>query len=158
MKRCPPGFGLQSLAASEGFLRIAQAAIEQYGDIEEFMAYLAVLAAAAGAVSRDPVLSARFGGREPIPDENLRAVSARAVALSTGLSRETTRRKLAQLVADGHLVRTSAGIRPPRDVMAQRQNMKFARLIVSEILQTAKRIERIPQHLRAGAAAAKRRD
>lgn len=143
MKRCPPGFGLRSLAASEGFLRIAQAAVEQYGDIEELVVYMAVLAAAAGAVSRDPALAARFGGKEPIPEQYLRSVSARAVALSTGLSRETARRKLAKLVADGHLVRTGSGIRPPRDVMTQRGNMKFARLIVAEILHTAKRIDRV---------------
>lgn len=157
MKRCPPGFGLRALAASEGFLRIAQAAIEQYGDIEEFVAYLAVLAAAAGAVSRDPVLAARFGGAEPIPEEYLRSVSARAVALSTGLSRETARRKLAQLIADGHLVRTSSGIRPPPDVMLQRQNMKFAQLIVAEILHTARRIDRVGEKLPASIDETKRK-
>lgn len=145
----PPGFRMQSLAAIESFLRMLQAVIEIYGDLEAFTVYLAVLAANAGAVSRDAVLSARFGGEEPIPEEYLRPVSARAIALSTGLSRETTRRKLTQLIDDGHLIKDARGIRPPVTVMAQRDNMKFAKLLLEEFSRTAKRVTQI------GAAAAK---
>lgn len=139
----PPGFRMQALAAIEGHLRIVQAAIELYGDMESFVVYLAVLAAAAGAVSRDPALVQLYGGAEPIPEDLLRPVSARAVALSTGLSRETARRKLAQLVNDGHLIRTPRGIRPPANVMSFRENMKFSHLIVGEFCRTAKRLDQI---------------
>lgn len=138
-----PGFRIQALFAVEGFLRLLREAVDRYGDLESFAVYLAVLAANAGNVSRDPELAARFGGSRPIPREYLRPVSRRAVALSTGLSRETARRKLAQLVADGHLIDEAGGLRAPETVLAQRGNLDYARLLVSEFLRTSERIRRV---------------
>lgn len=138
-----PGFRIQALYAVEGFLRLMREAIERYGDLESTAIYLSVLAANAGNVSRDPELAARCGGSLPIPAEHLRPVSRRAVALATGLSRETTRRKLAQIISEGHLIEEQDGVRGPADVLAQRGNLGYAHMLVGEFLRTAERIRRL---------------
>jgi len=137
-----PGFRLQALYAVEGLLRMLRAAKDLYGDMDSLTVYMAVLAANAGMVSRDPELAARFGGPDPIPPEFMRPVSRQAVSHSTGLSRETTRRKIAELIEQGFLVVEVDGVRGNHTVLAERNNLEFTRLLVTEFLRTAERLNR----------------
>jgi hypothetical protein len=136
------GFRMKAATACEIFLRIARSATEHYGDLDSLTIYLAVVMASVGAVSRDPDARVRYSGKEPIPDDLLRAISRRAISESTGLPRETVRRKIARLIADGHLIEDGDGVRPPMNVLEQRSNYAFARSLVGELERAADRLSR----------------
>jgi hypothetical protein len=136
------GFRLKAVIACEIFLRIARSATEHYGDMDSLTIYLAVVLASVGAASRDPQTRARYAGQEPLPDELLRSVSRRAISESTGLPRETVRRKIMKLIADGHLIEDGDGVRPPMNVLEQRNNYAFARTLVAELERAGERLNR----------------
>jgi hypothetical protein len=132
----PWEFRRQTMTCSEALLRILREGMYSYGDdLEAFMIYLAVACANVGGAIRDPGLIA-----EPPPGRMARRyyrnVSRRAIAASTGLPRETVRRKIADFLESGALVADGAGVRIPEGVIEQGHNYRFAQVLVREFRRT----------------------
>lgn len=139
------GFRMQAFHAVEGILRLMRTGRDLYGDLDKLNVMLTAIIAGAGNVARDPVLSKRYAGPQPIPEELLRPISRQAVALAAGMSRETVRRMVAELVEEGRLVAEEGGVRAPEAVLSDPVNLEFARSIVAEFERTAERIRRAMQ-------------
>jgi hypothetical protein len=137
----PTNFRLKGLLCVDTLLRLMREAVAHYGDLESAVVYLAVVAASAGAATRDPEIRARLAG--PVPETELRPISRRAIAYSTGLPRETVRRRIARLVAEGHLIETGKGLRPPHNVLMARSNFAFADALVQELMRAGDRLARL---------------
>jgi hypothetical protein len=89
--------------------------------------YLAVLQANIRPIADDPRLSRAYAGAEPPPDSVRIPVTARAVAESLNLPRETTRRYINRLVAMGHCNRIGRqGVVVPQAVLVSPEGVEFA--------------------------------
>src|SRR6185503_13319377 len=112
------------LIVIEGLLRIMRAAGDNYGhDYEAILIYWSVVVASVGRLLRnEDQVRLIEGGGAPLPPEEHHAISARAIAEATGLPRETVRRKIAALVADGYLAQDSRGVRSLPGLLDQRGN------------------------------------
>jgi hypothetical protein len=142
--RIAEGFRLQAFTAAEAFLRMVRSAAEHYGDLDTATVYIAVVTAGLAGATRDPEVIERYAGNAPIPDAYFRAVSRRAIAESTGLARETTRRKVARLVEQGRLIEDTRGaVRGRFNLLSDSANLAFARSLVQEFRRTAERLERL---------------
>ena len=136
----------RTLICCESILRIMHDAVGLYrGDLEAFIIFLAVTAASVGGAHRD----AELLHNPPPPGRRLgaqyfRAVSRRAIAASTGLPRETVRRKIATFIDEGLLVAQGSYVRIPPDVLEHPRNLEFARMLAAEFSRTAAQLERIP--------------
>lgn len=76
------------------------------GDLMMGIVFIAILQANTAWMSEDSHLTKEFGGVDDIAPDNLRRpVSARALATSLGLPRETVRRQVEKLVAQGWCVK-----------------------------------------------------
>jgi hypothetical protein len=126
------GLRMRAFLAVESLLRMLRTAVDAFGDLDSAMIYLTVVAASAGAGARDPEFRAVFD-TAPLPDEAFRPVSRRAISLATGLPRETVRRKIARLVAEGHLIEEADGVRAPSNTIMRRDNLAFARDLIREL-------------------------
>jgi hypothetical protein len=127
----------QTLACSEALLRILHVALDTYGDdMESFIIYLAVSCANVSGSLRDPQLAASPPPPGPMDPGLLRPVSRRAIAASTGLSRETVRRKIATFLARGVLVETGAGVRIQDHLLEDPRNFGFAEAMIREFGRT----------------------
>lgn len=123
----------QTLACSEALLRILHVALDTYGDdMESFVIYLAVTCANVSGPLRDPQLAANPPPPGPMDPALLRPVSRRAIAASTGLSRETVRRKIAAFLARGVLVETGSGVRIQNHLLEDPRNFGFAEAMARE--------------------------
>lgn len=134
----------RALVASESLLRIVHKAVELYdGDLEDFVIFLAVLCASVGAVVRDADLAASPPkGRVPV--RYYRGVSRRAIAASTGLPRETVRRRIASFIERGVLIEQGAYVRVPQGLLEQSDHRQFAQAIVQEFTRASAQIARFP--------------
>jgi hypothetical protein len=122
------------LIAVEGLLRIMRAAGDTYGhDYEAILIYWSVAIASVGRVLRSDDLTLLMETGGPLPEEAHHPISARAIAEATGLPRETVRRKIAVLVAAGHLAQDGRGVRTIPSLIDQRGNQAFVRLATREI-------------------------
>lgn len=122
------------LIAVEGLLRIMRAAGDTYGhDYEAILIYWSVAIASVGRVLRSDDLNLLMESGGPLPEEAHHPVSARAIAEATGLPRETVRRKIAALVAAGHLAQDSRGVRTLPALIEQRGNKAFVVMAAREI-------------------------
>ena len=63
--------------------------------------YLTIVLASAQRYVRRPTLGEEYRGVKPLPRTEVGAISRRALAAATGLPRETVRRIVAELIADG---------------------------------------------------------
>lgn len=143
MKPEPLPRGIQAangLIVLEGLLRIMRAAGDTYGhDYEAILIYWSVVVASVGRYLRnDDQLKLIESGGGPLPPEEHHPVSARAIAEATGLPRETVRRKIAALVAEGFLAQDSRGVRTTPGLLDQRGNDLF-------VSQTSREIKRMTQ-------------
>ena len=121
----PKNFRLKGIVVCDALLRLSSIVSNVYGpDMERFIVYMAVISAGASRFQRDPNLRARYA-EEPLPDEFRGAVSRRAIAESVGLPRETVRRKIAALIADGHIVREGDLVKARTPVIEQGRNLEF---------------------------------
>jgi hypothetical protein len=137
-------FRRQTFAASEALLRILHAAVLNYGsDVESFIVYLAITCACVGGAIRNPDLAVRPPPVGPMPQDWYRPVSRRAIAASTGLPRETVRRKVQQFLEAGLLERDGMGVRIPRRLLEDTRNRDFARTMIREFGRAAEELERI---------------
>jgi hypothetical protein len=143
MKPEPLPRGIQAangLIVLEGLLRIARAAGDTYGhDYEAILIYWSVVVASVGRYLRNDDLIVT-GGR-PLPEEEHHPVSARAIAEATGLPRETVRRKIAALVAEGYLAQDSRGVRTLPGLLEQRGNAQVVAVATREIKRMAQAME-----------------
>lgn len=138
------GFRMQAFAVAEAFLRIVRSAAQHYGDVDTATVYLAVVTAGLAGAVRDPEVVRRYGGETPVPLVYHRPVSRRAIAESTGLARETARRRLARLVEQGRLTEDDrGGLRGRYNLLAEPENLAFARELMLEFQRTAERLERL---------------
>ena len=137
-------FRRKTVAASEGLLRVLRKAVECYGDdLDCFVIYLAVAMASTGWTQRRPDLLAGLPSSGTLPDELHRPVSRRAIAASTGLPRESVRRKIAQLVEMGFLVEEPRGVRTRSGVILERSNTEFANTLIREMERSAAELARL---------------
>jgi hypothetical protein len=122
----PRNFRLKGIVLCDAILRLCRLASDHYGpDLERFLVYLAVISAGASRFQRDPEMRARYADQEPLPEGYRTPVSRRAIAESVGLPRETVRRKIAALIADGHLVEVGNLVMARTPVVEQGRNLEF---------------------------------
>jgi hypothetical protein len=131
------------LIVVEGLLRIMRAAGDTYGhDYEAILIYWSVVVASVGRYLRSvDQVKLIEGGGAPLPPEEHHPISARAIAEATGLPRETVRRKIAALVADGFLAQDSRGVRSVPGLLEQRGNSPFIGLASREVKRMAQAME-----------------
>jgi hypothetical protein len=124
-------FRRQTIICSEALLRILRAALATNGDdLETTVIHLAVACGSASGALRNASLTAAPPGR--IAPEHYGGVSRRQIALSTGLPRETVRRKIAVLLARGDLVPEGARVRVRSGALEDVRNFEFARTLLRE--------------------------
>lgn len=131
------------LIVFEGLLRVMRAAGDTYGhDYEAILIYWSVVVASVGRYLRnDDQTKLIESGGAPLPPEEHHPISARAIAEATGLPRETVRRKIAALVADGFLAQDSRGVRTIPGLLDQRGNGPFIGLATREVKRMAHAME-----------------
>ncbi len=141
-----PDERVKAIVSVEVLLRIMRKAKDCFpdDDLETILVYLTVAAASTGSHLRDaPLLESLDGG--PLPDHLHRPTSARGVAQSTGLARETVRRRIAALVADGRLARDGRGIRTLTNTFSKNRNAEFARFLIHELATAQAKLARYDQ-------------
>ncbi|KQW82229.1 hypothetical protein [Brevundimonas sp. Root1279] len=138
-----PGERARAVVAVESLLRIARKAMDCYpqDDLETILVLLTVGAASSGSHLRDPAMLAHMD-TEPVPDAQHKPISGRAVAQSTGLPRETVRRRIDALVAAGRLTREPRGVRTSEGVLMKNRNLEFVRFVIQEMNSSAVRMGR----------------
>ena len=131
------------LIVFEGLLRVMRAAGDTYGhDYEAILIYWSVIVASVGRYLRnDDQTKLIESGGAPLPPEEHHSISARAIAEATGLPRETVRRKIAALVADGYLAQDSRGVRTLPGLLDQRGNSAYVSLASREVKRMAQAME-----------------
>ena len=157
MKPEPLPRGIQAangLVFLEGMLRIMRAAGDTYGhDYEAILIYWSVVVASVGRLLRNEDQQRLIeGGGGPLPEEDHHPISARAIAEATCLPRETVRRKIAAMVAEGHLHQDSRGVRTRPGLMDQRHNSEFVALAVREVKKMSHTMEHLLQVAEKSAA------
>lgn len=137
-------FRRKTIASSEALLRILHEASDTYGpDLDAFVIYLAVTCASVGGALGDRELAENPPPPGQMPERYYRAVSRRAIAASTGLPRETVRRKIAAFVKQGILTLDGAGVRIPAGVLEEPRNFAFAQTLVHEFTRTGANLARM---------------
>ena len=130
----PKNVRLKGILVCDSILRLLKISTTNFGgDLESFAVYLAVVSASVQAVFRDPVKRSLYAGSTPVPDHLRRAVSRRAIAESVGLPRETVRRKIASLIASGHLVAEGEGVLAKGPILEHGGNLQFVLDVLAEI-------------------------
>lgn len=130
----PKNVRLKGVLVCDSLLRLFKISTTNFGgDLESFAVYLAVVSASVQAVFRDPLTRALYSGATPVPDDLRRAASRRAIAESVGLPRETVRRKIASLIASGHLVAEGDGVLPKGPILEHGGNLQFVLDVLAEI-------------------------
>lgn len=134
----------KALVAAIGFSRMLQAAVNSFdGDLELCAILTAIACASTSATLRDPDVYADLDETEPVPDVYHRPISRRAIAASTGLARETVRRKVAQLVERGLVVEEPTGVRTRSGVLEPM--LELAWTLVQETERTAAELKRVDE-------------
>lgn len=113
------------------------------GDYDSAMVMLAVVAVTAGRLLRSDLPPALRNMANPVPEEYLVKCSFSSIAAATGLNRETTRRKVAQLIERGFLVRTDDGsIGFPRGYLQRPETGDIVRAQLDNLVRTANELLR----------------
>lgn len=138
-----PGERAKALVAVESLLRIARKAMDCFpeDDLETILVLLTVGAASSGSHLRDPAMVVQMD-TTPVPDALHKPISGRAVAQSTGLPRETVRRRIDALVAAGRLTREPRGVRTSEGVLLKNRNLEFVRFLIQELNSSSVRMGR----------------
>jgi hypothetical protein len=141
----PWEFRRRSVLAIEALLRILHRALEIYdGDLDDLVIYLAVVSASVGAAARDTDLAAS-PPKGRVPARYYRGVSRRAIAASTGLPRETVRRRIASFVERGMLIEQGAYVRAPEGLLERADHREFAEQLIQEFQRTASQLSRLAE-------------
>jgi len=133
----------RAVAAIEILLRILRKAADCFegDDLETVLIFLTVSAASSGKYLRDPEVLESMG-TDPLPDHLHKPTSGRSIAESTGLARETVRRRLKALVAQGRLSRDDRGYRTISGILTARRNLEFARFMIAELNAAPQKLAR----------------
>ena len=105
---------------------------------EEVAILCVVVSKSTRDLRKDPFVARNFGSEDfAVPDEERPAVSLRMIYTSLGLSRETTRRKVARMVEMGYLKRTAGGVifpsqTGPNDYTAELRSFLVRKLAVMD--------------------------
>ena len=138
---------MKTVYACLSLLRVMHEAVRCYeGDLEGFVIYVSVACASTSGALRAPQFLAQPLEAPPLADIHHRPVSRRAIAASTGLPRETVRRKIAQLVQRGLLVEERRGVRTRSGVLEERLNVEFAAALIREIQRGAADLAKIDRN------------
>ncbi len=97
---------------------------------------------------RDPKALSDMAAAGVLPDPYHRPVSRRAIAASTGLARETVRRKIADLIQGDYLVQERAGVRTRAGLLLEMRHLEFVRTLIDEIRRCGMALERIEREER----------
>ena len=133
----------RGIASIEILLRILRKASDRFqgDDLETVVILLTVASASTGRYLRDyGTLEAL--GTDPLPGHLHRPTSGRSIAESTGLPRETVRRRLNALVADGRLLKDERGFRTVSGQMTINRNMEFVRFMTAELNTASQKLAR----------------
>jgi len=138
-------FRRRTITASEALLRILNKAVSTYGsDLDIFVVFLTVTCASTSSAVRNAELAAEPPAGH-VPVGYYRGISRRAIAASTGLPRETVRRKIAALIERGDVVEHGAYVRIRQGLLEQEHHLGFARTMIHEFVRGAAELSRIPQ-------------
>ncbi len=139
----PKNIRLKGVIVAEAILRFMRLVVDLVDtDLEAFAVYFAVVAASTSHLLRDPQALALYAHDTPVPDNLRMGTTRRAVAESVGLPRETVRRKIASLVAQGHLVERDGLVSTAGSVLDQRRNREFVLGVLAEFERTAAMLKR----------------
>jgi len=139
----PRNIRLKGIVVCDGLLRLCRLATDIYGkDFDRFVVYLAVISAGASHFQRDPRLRALYADDEALPSEMRPGISRRAIADSVGLPRETVRRKIAALIADGHVVEEEGLVKARAPAVEQGRNLEFLLAALNVFGRTAAELRR----------------
>lgn len=130
----------RAAVAIDTLLRLIRRTPEAFpGDrIETVLVFLTIAAASARAYfTRDDL-----DPYDAISDDDRRPISRRAVAESSGLPRETVRRIIAGLIADGRVAEADGGVRTVRAHMTSPAMVTFLTAIVGDLRTAGHRLER----------------
>ncbi|MBN9319278.1 MAG: hypothetical protein BGN86_16125 [Caulobacterales bacterium 68-7] len=141
-----PSERAKGVAAIQSLLRLMSLMRDCYpqDDFEKVAVFLSVVSASTGWTLRDKQLL-RGMGAGPLPDGLQRHISARAVAESLAMPRETVRRKLRELAASGKIIEGPEGFRIPSDAIHKDRNLEFCRGIVAEFQAAPRRISQFDE-------------
>jgi len=116
--RAAPNARLVAYHVAEFILRSAETVSQAFEhDYEAAILFMAISNRNAQFAMEDPELRARFASySDPIPTEVATPISRMALARSTGLARETVRRKVAKLIQKGWVIETKDGLRADFDL------------------------------------------
>ena len=138
-------FRQQTLICTEGLLRMLHAALDSYDDdLESTVIYLAVCCASVGGGLRNLKLSTNPPAPGPMDPRHFRLVSRRAIAASTGLPRETVRRKIAAFVERGDLIAEGRGVRIRHGLLEDPRNREFALAMIREFSRVGGQLQASP--------------
>ena len=141
--QAPANLRLKGIVVCDGLLRLCRLASDVFGnDLDRFVVYLAVISASTSHFQRDPELRARYSAEEALPDDLRLGISRRAIADSVGLPRETVRRKIAGLIADGHVVEDGGLVKARGPVVEQGRNLEFLLAALKEFARIAAELKR----------------
>ena len=140
---------MKATLACMSLLRVMHDAVQWYeGDLEGFVIYLAVACASIDGALRGPQAPLRIDGEAP-QEHHFRPISRRAIAASTGLPRETVRRKISQMVERGFLVQEPRGVRARPGVLRERSNAEFTAALIKEIERSSGELARVDRAVEA---------
>jgi hypothetical protein len=140
---------VKAALACMSLLRVMHDAVQWYeGDLEAFVIYMAVACASIDGATRGPQAPLRVAGEAPA-DRHFRPVSRRAIAASTGLPRETVRRKISLMIERGYLVQEPRGVRARPGVLLERRNSEFTASLIKEIERSSAELARVDRALEA---------
>jgi DNA-binding transcriptional regulator YhcF (GntR family) len=134
---------LTALRLVELALRSMETWRRNVGDYDSAMVLLAVVAITAGRLLRSDLDPELRNMGNAVPGDRLGRCSYSSIAAATGLNRETTRRKVAQLVERGYLVRTEDGsIRFPDGYLQRQGPADIVRSQLESFIRTANELVR----------------
>ena len=122
------------------------------GDLERSLIFAAISAANVAVLEDDPALSLQLA-HTSVPDPLRRPIRVQRIAESLGLPRETTRVKVRQLLAEGLLEETSAGLLMSAETTRMR---RFEAMFNDYMTALARAVERLAAGGCAGLTASDR--
>lgn len=145
-----PSERVKAVVALDVLLMVFRVTVDCFpgDDLETVLVYLTVAAASTSSHTRDRDVF-KVLGEGPLPDHLHRPISGRAVAQASGLARETVRRRLEVLVAQGRLARDQRGFRSISNSLTHGRNLEFARRLIRELRGADGRLARVDSLRRA---------
>lgn len=132
-------------AAANGFLALHAIVSATFAmPPAKLLLYVTIMMAAVQRVMRGNELPEDLRDTTPLPDEHVRYISRRALAAATGMSRETVRRMVIELLAEGLLTEgPRGGLAARAGLLAQPHVTKGLAALVTEYCAIANRMMKL---------------